>query len=152
MIAGAGDEMQGIKKGVIELADALVINKADGENRHRAMAAQAEMNRVLHYLQPATNEWTTPALLASALTGEGVGEVWKMTEEFFMVVRSSGELARRRSRQAVEWMHAMIGESLRTRFYSSSQVKSRLAGMEEAVAAGRQPPLAAAIELLKLQS
>jgi LAO/AO transport system kinase len=151
MIAGAGDEMQGIKKGVIELADALVINKADGENRFRATAAQAEMRRVLHYLHPTTAGWTTPALLASALTGEGVGDVWRTTEEFFKLVRSSGELDKRRCRQAVEWMHAMIGESLRTGFYSAPRVKARLAQVEQAVASGRQPPLAAAMELLKLQ-
>ena len=150
MIAGAGDEMQGIKKGVIELADTLVINKADGENRARATAAQAEMRRVVHYLQPTTAGWTTPALLASALTGDGVGEVWRTTEDFFKTVRGSGELQRRRRHQAVEWMHAMIGESLRTRFYAAEQVKERLRSVEEAVAAGTKPPLAAALELLKL--
>ncbi|HWA87159.1 MAG TPA: methylmalonyl Co-A mutase-associated GTPase MeaB, partial [Opitutus sp.] len=83
MIAGAGDEMQGIKKGVIELADALVINKADGDNRDRATAALADMRRVLHYLHPVTAGWTTPALLASALTGDGIDEVWRATEDFF---------------------------------------------------------------------
>ena len=142
--------MQGIKKGVIELADALVINKADGDNCVRAMAAQAEMHRVLHYLQPATAGWTTPALLASALTGEGVAEVWRTVEEFFKVTRGSGELQERRRRQAIEWMHAMIAESLRTRFYSSTKVKARLTEIEQAVASGHTPPLSAAMELLKL--
>lgn len=151
MIAGAGDEMQGIKKGVIELADALVINKADGDNRARAMAAQAEMQRVLHYLHPTTPGWTTVAALASALTGEGVAEVWRVAENFFATVRASGELERRRRTQAVEWMHALIGESLRTRFYASALVRDRLPGVEQAVAAGQKPPLAAAVELLKLQ-
>lgn len=148
MIPGAGDEMQGIKKGVIELADALVINKADGDNRSRATAAQAEMRRVVHYLQPTTPGWTTPALLASALTGDGVSDVWRTTEDFFSLSRASGELLRRRSAQAVEWMHALIGESLRSRFYSTAQVKQRLSAMEDAVANGRKPPLAAALELL----
>lgn len=150
MIAGAGDEMQGIKKGVIELADAIVINKADGDNRPRAMAAQAEMKRVLRYLHPATPGWSTPAIMASALTGEGVDEVWRTTEAYFTTARSSGELLRRRQVQAVEWMHALIGESLKTRFYSSPAVKERLAAVEQAVATGRLPALAAAMELLSV--
>jgi len=148
MIAGAGDEMQGIKKGVIELADALVINKADGDNRARATATQAEMKRVLHYLHRATEGWETPALLASALTGDGVARVWSMTEKFFQNVQASGILAARRRTQAVEWMHALIIEGLRTHFYSSPAVRERLAGMERAVAEGRMPALAAAMEML----
>ncbi len=150
MIAGAGDEMQGIKKGVIELADALVINKADGDNRPRATAAQADLQRVLHYLHRATAGWETPALLASALTGEGVPAVWAMTEEYFAHVRASGMLDARRRAQAVEWMHALIAEGLRTRFYTSPAVRSRLPGLERAVAEGRLPALGAARELLGL--
>lgn len=148
MIAGAGDEMQGIKKGVIELADALVINKADGDNVARATAAQAEMRRVLHYLHPATAGWSTPAVLASALTGAGVPDVWRTTEDYFKNVRSSGELERRRRVQAVEWMHSLLVESLRARFYSSATVKEKLAVLETAVANGQRTPMAAAMELL----
>ncbi|HYP15819.1 MAG TPA: methylmalonyl Co-A mutase-associated GTPase MeaB [Opitutus sp.] len=150
MIAGAGDEMQGIKKGVIELADALVINKADGDNRTRATAAQAEMQRVLHYLLPTATGWATPALLASARTGEGIAEVWRTTEAFFSAVGASGELEQRRRTQAVEWMHALIAESLRTRFYGCGAVKRNLAALEEAVAVGRTPAFAAALEALAL--
>jgi len=150
MIAGAGDEMQGIKKGVIELADALVINKADGENVARATAAQAEMRRVLHYLHPATAGWSTPALLASALTGRGVDEVWRVTEDYFKTSRASGELERRRRTQAVEWMHALIAESLRAKFYASAEVKARIGVLETAVANGRKPAMAAALEMLKV--
>ena len=148
MIAGAGDEVQGIKKGVIELADTLVINKADGDNLPRATAAQAEMKRVLHYLHPATHGWTTDALLVSSLTGAGVPGVWEETQEFFRTARQTGELERRRRAQAVEWMHALIGESLRTRFYASPAVKLKLPQIELAVANGEKPALAAAMELL----
>lgn len=150
MIAGAGDEMQGIKKGVIELADALVINKADGDNRPRATATQAEMKRVLHYLHCATEGWETPALLASALTGEGVPEVWGTTGQFFANVQASGVLTARRRQQAVEWMHALVAEGWRTRFYASPAVRDRLPAIENAVADGRTPALAAAMELLQL--
>jgi LAO/AO transport system kinase len=149
MIAGAGDEMQGIKKGVIELADALVINKADGDNLHRCTATQAEMKRVLHYLHPPTEGWQTPALLASSLTHAGVPEVWQMTEDFFTNTRESGVLVQRRQRQAVEWMHALVMESLRARFYAADGVKARIGAVENAVANGQQPALAAAMELLR---
>jgi LAO/AO transport system kinase len=148
MIPGAGDEMQGIKKGVIELADAIVINKADGDNRVRATAAQAEMRRVLHYLHRMTEGWETPALLASALTGEGVPDVWRITEDYFKNARAVGSLTGRRRIQAVEWMHALIAERLRSQFYASPEVRARLPLLEAAVADGRTPVLSAALELL----
>ncbi len=149
MIAGAGDEMQGIKKGVIELADAIVVNKADGENRGRCVAAQAEMQRVLHYLQPATRGWTTPAVLASALTGAGLDDTWAVADDFFTTGAASGELERRRRRQSIEWFHALLDELLRERFYAQPGMRQRLALVEDAVAAGRSPPLGAALALLE---
>jgi LAO/AO transport system kinase len=149
MIAGAGDEMQGIKKGVIELADALVINKADGDNRPRCQAAQAEMKRVLHYLQRPTEGWATPALLASGLTGAGVEDVWRVAQDFCTTTKASGVLARRRRSQAVEWMHALVAENLRTRFYGSTSVRSRVDALEHAVADGRMTALSAALALLE---
>ncbi len=149
MIAGAGDEMQGIKKGVIELADAIVINKADGDNKPRCMAAQAEMKRVLHYLQPTTPGWETPALLASSLSGEGVPEVWTMMDRFFAHTQATGAHEARRREQAVDWMHALILESLRTEFYASPEVKNRLEAVEYAVAHGHMPALVGALDLLR---
>lgn len=148
MIAGAGDEVQGIKKGVIELADALVINKADGDNLPRCTATQAEMKRVLHYLHPPTQGWETPALLASSMTKSGIPDVWETTEAFFDNTRKSGVLAERRQQQAVQWMHALILESLRSRFYASADVQAKLPTAERAVASGEKPALAAAVELL----
>lgn len=148
MIAGAGDEMQGIKKGVIEIADVLLINKADGDNRPRCLMTQAEMKRVLHYLQPPTKGWATPALTASSRTGDGIPDAWKVVEDFFTTTRASGVLEARRRTQAVEWMHALVMESLRTRFYQSPGVCSRLEAIEHAVAGGRMPPLAAALSLI----
>jgi len=150
MIAGAGDEMQGIKKGVIELADAIVINKADGDNLPRCMATQAEMRRVLHYLQPTTPGWATPALTASSLKGDGVPEVWQMVDRYFKHASSVGSLATRRQEQSVDWMHSLILESLRARFYSSPQVQSHLDSIEKRVAHGNVPALSAALELIRL--
>ncbi len=148
MIAGAGDEMQGIKKGVIELADLLVINKSDGDNRRRCILAQAEMKRVLHFLHHPTEGWETPAILASALEGSGIEDVWRVTGDFFTTVKASGGLEARRRSQAIEWMHALIDEGLKTRFYGRAEVKARLGKIEHAVGTGMTTPLAAALELM----
>ncbi|MFH1500181.1 MAG: methylmalonyl Co-A mutase-associated GTPase MeaB [Verrucomicrobiota bacterium] len=148
MIAGAGDEMQGIKKGVVELGDLFVVNKADGENLPRCRLAQAELKRVLHFLQPATTGWETPVLTASARTGDGVPEVAAKIDAFMANVTASGILQKRRRKQSVEWMHALIAEGLRTRFYESPEVQARLESTEHAVADGRLPVVAAAQALL----
>ena len=150
MIAGAGDEMQGIKKGVIEMADLLVINKADGDNLPRCIGALAEMRRVLHYLRPATEGWSTQAQTASARTGDGVAEVWTTVEAFFAAGEASGAIARRRREQAVAWMHAIIEERLRDGFYGNAAVRDRRDGIERSVADGRLAPLRGALELLQV--
>jgi len=149
-IAGAGDEVQGIKKGIMELADIMVVNKADGDNRMRALAARAELERVLGYLHPATEGWTTPALTASAITGEGIAKAWETVLDFFKTTRASGILDERRREQTVAWMHSLIRESLQNDFYQNPAVKARLASVEQAVANGQKPSLAAAQELLAL--
>jgi LAO/AO transport system kinase len=148
VIAGAGDELQGIKKGVIELADLLVINKADGDNRRRCLLTQAELQRVLHFLHHATAGWETSVLLASALAGAGIDDVWQVTGEFFATVKASGGLDARRRSQAIEWMHALIDEGLKSRFYGRPEVNAQLDGLENLVAHGQKTPLAAARELL----
>lgn len=150
LIAGAGDEMQGIKKGVIELADLLVINKADGDNIPRCTAALAEMKRVLHYLRQATEGWQTTVQTASARTGDGVPGVWTTLGQFFDTGERTGATERRRREQAVAWMHALIEESLRSDFYGSNAVKMRRPSVEASVAVGRLAPLAGALELLNV--
>lgn len=148
MIAGAGDEVQGMKKGVIELADAVVINKADGDNRPRCVRAQAEMKRVMHYLQTTMPGWTPPVLLASALKGDGLDDVWGAAQDYFRVGRATGEVMRRRRRQEVAWLHTLVEEGLRAEFFARPGVRERLTRLELAVAEGRVPALAAARELL----
>ncbi len=149
LIAGAGDELQGIKKGVVELADLIVINKADGDNIPRANAAMGEMNRVLHYLQPATEGWSSRAVTASAVTGAGIAELWEIVQKFAATTGESGAWAERRRGQDVAWMHSMIAEALRNMFYRDAAVAARLASLEEAVAGGTMPPAAATMELLR---
>lgn len=154
MITGAGDELQGIKKGVIELADGLLINKADGENRLKALAARAEYNRALHYLSPATEGWQTKAYVCSAYTGEGIPELWSVIQTFEKETRASGVLMGRRQHQMRDWLHAMVTEQLHQYFFQHPAVKSRLPDIESAVMKGSLPATTAAralIELLSLQ-
>jgi LAO/AO transport system kinase len=148
-IAGTGDEMQGMKKGVMELADLIVVNKAEEENRLKSMATRAELAQVLHYLRPATEGWATPAVLASAKTGDGIGDVWQQVEAFFKSGRQCGVLAQRRRTQAVSWMHGMIQEAVMQEFFRSAEVRAKLPELESEVAAGRMPPLAAVRALLE---
>lgn len=150
LVPGAGDELQGIKKGVVELADIVLINKADGDNRVRANAARADYNRALHYLAPATPGWTTKAYAVSALTGEGLDQVWEQAEAFREAGLASGSWQARRQSQARHWLHTIVREQLETAFYQRRNVQEALPAIEEAVMAGTLPPTAAAQQLLQL--
>jgi LAO/AO transport system kinase len=149
LVPGTGDEMQGIKKGIIELADGIVINKSDGANEQRAQIARSEMSRVLSYLRRTTEGWQTPVLLASGLLGTGVPEIWKMITDFSTLSDASGQRVLRRHVQAIEWMHALILENLRSRFYTSEYVRKHLGEIENAVRCDLLPPAAAALQLLR---
>lgn len=147
-ITGAGDELQGIKKGVIELADAILINKADGQNKARADAARGEYNRALHYLAPATEGWQTQAYTCSALTGTGVPDIWAVVEKFRTQTTASGVFERRRRQQTLDWLHTMVESQLYTYFYNHPNIRSSLPAIEAAVLDGSLPATAAARELL----
>lgn len=136
LITGAGDELQGIKKGVMELADGVVINKADGGNRARAEATRAEFAHALHYLTPATQGWTTPTLTCSALTGEGITEIWETITSFHTQTLQQGTFADRRRAQMLEWVQSMVGEHLRSMFYTAPEIVAILPRIERDVAAG----------------
>jgi len=148
LLAGAGDELQGLKKGVMELADVIVINKADGAGRQAAEAARAEFERVLHYLRPATPGWETHAVLSSALKGEGVPELWERITRFMAACRASGVLADRRADQERAWLRELVREGLEGLFHGSPGIRDQMAALEEDVAAGRLPATAAARILL----
>ena len=150
LISGAGDELQGIKKGVVEIADAIVINKADGAGLGAAQQARAEFERILHFLRPATEGWRTRALLSSAQTGQGVADLWAVVQEFMTLTRSSGVHDQRRARQESEWMHALVREGLDAMFQSRPGLQEKRARLEQEVAAGRLPATAAARMLLEL--
>jgi len=125
-LTGAGDELQGMKKGVMELADAIFINKADGENKKRAMQARAEYNRVLYFLQSPTEGWKPKAYTCSALTGENIREIWEVIKEFEEVTKESGVFEKRRSEQMIEWFDWMIEDELKRRFFENESVKELL--------------------------
>ena len=150
LIPGGGDELQGIKKGVVELADAIAINKADGDNRAPAEAARAEYNRALHYLTPSTAGWHTRAYTCSAETGAGVAHLWEVIGRFRERTNESGAFAARRRQQAREWLRALIEEQLRAAFYDNPAVRAALPGVEAAVMADELPATAAARQLLRL--
>ncbi len=149
LITGAGDELQGIKKGVVEIADSILINKADGDNKIRAQAARAEYNRALRYLTPATEGWQTRAYTASALQGDGIAELWALIELFRQQTAQSGVFDKRRRQQNRDWLHGMIEEHLRRYFFNHPEVQRSLPQIEQAVMEGDMPATAAAHELLK---
>jgi LAO/AO transport system kinase len=149
LIAGGGDELQGIKKGVIELADAIAVNKADGDNVQPAELARAEYERALHYLRPATRGWQTRAHACSALTGAGVSELWRVVETFMDRARASGALEERRRAQERQWVRQLVREQLEERFRRDPRVASLLPELEAAVERGEVPAVTAARRLLE---
>jgi len=150
MIAGAGDELQGIKKGVIEIADALIVNKADGDNKARAESARMDYSNALHYLMPATEGWQTDAYKCSAITGEGVSEIWKVIKKFEKIVKDSSVFDTRRKNQTVEWIFSMVEESLKEKFYNDNLIKDKIPGIKENVGNGNMLATQAAEKLLNL--
>jgi len=112
LIAGAGDELQGIKKGIIELADTILITKADGSNIPRTEAARVEFARVLHYLTSTTPGWRPQVLTCSSVENKGIREAWEVVEQFRDIMLQSGEFERRRRRQTLDWMEDMLTQQL----------------------------------------
>ncbi len=147
-LPGAGDELQGIKKGVFELADALAVNKADGDGAMRAKVALADLRSALRYLPRKRASWTPRALAVSGLTGAGLDELWDVIEEHRRLLAGSGELDAMRAAQQRTWMWALIRERLELVFRSNPHVAAALPQLEAAVTAGTVTSSAAADELL----
>jgi len=148
LLPGAGDELQGIKKGIVEMADLVAINKADGENRLRAELARQDQSAALHYLQPATSEWPTEVVLCAGLTGEGIPEIWERVEKFYAALTPKGIIARRRQEQSLAWLNDLILDELKRRFYRDARVKARLPGVQQALLRGEITAVRAAETLL----
>jgi len=150
MLAGAGDELQGIKKGVLELADAIAINKADGNNIENAKNAKIEYEKALSLLTPLSSIWSPPVLTCSAITMDGIDEIWMTILEHRKKIQDSGKLAEKRRKQALDWMWALVEEGLRDRFYKNPDVENSLGQIVKAVEKGKTAPTIAAHKLLYL--
>jgi len=143
MLPGAGDELQGIKKGVVELADMIAVNKADGDNIKRAKAAAAEYRSALHILKAPSPHWSPPVLTYSALTGDGIADLWKTVGDYREKMTSAGEIENRRRQQQVKWMWALLEDRLHERLRSDPSLKTKLPQIEKSVAAGTLSPVLA---------
>jgi LAO/AO transport system kinase len=147
-LAGAGDELQGIKRGIIEVADAIAINKADGQNREAAKTARAEYEKALHLLADTESGWDPPVLTCSAQTGNGIDEVWDTVKRYRAYTEETGYFEEQRRRQARHWMHQTIEQRLRNDFFSDPDVETARGDIEEAVLNGELSSVAAAEQLL----
>jgi LAO/AO transport system kinase len=147
MLPGAGDELQGIKKGVVELADMIAVNKADGDNIKRAQQAAAEYRAALHILKPPSDGWSPPVITYSALTGDGLAAIWQTICDYRQSSEASGALAKKRRDQQVTWMWSMLEERLFAKLRADPELKSKLPELEKAVAAGQLSPMLAVEEI-----
>jgi len=150
MISGAGDELQGIKRGILEMVDAMAINKADGDNRLRAERARVEYASALHLFPPSLDGWTPHVVTCSALNGDGIEQIWDLVRQHGDKMQANGWFLRRRRQQALNWMHELISSGLEAEFYKHPGVQSRLPVLENAVRASHATSYSAARELLTI--
>jgi len=146
---GAGDDLQGVKRGIVELADLVVVNKADGALADLARHTAGDYGNALHLLRPRTDGWSARVLSCSALLGEGIAEVWAAVEEFMETARSSGGLVNRRGEQARDWMWSEVSETLLEGLRADPRVRADVHALEDDVVSGRTSPTAAARRLLE---
>lgn len=149
MLSGAGDDLQGIKRGIMEMSDLIAITKADGTNVNKATLAKALYANALHLFPPTESTWVPTALTSSAVTKEGLKEILEKIEEYFALVLHNGFYAKRRAEQARFWMYESINESLREMFYENPKIAAQLEGFESKVLKGELDSFAAATELIE---
>jgi LAO/AO transport system kinase len=150
LLAGGGDDLQGIKRGIIELADLIAITKADGDNVARARRAQAVYQGALAILTPRSPDWVAPVLTISAAENRGLDELWTKIVEHKECMTASGEFAARRGSQAVAWMHDLLQERLLAALQADARVARRMAELESEVRAGARMPALAVAELVEM--
>ena len=147
-ISGAGDELQGIKRGIMEMADGIVINKADGDNIERANLAKAQFQSALHLFPPTLSGWIPEVLTYSGYYGIGIKEVWEMIDRYFEFVKGNGYFEHRRMEQEKYWMYETIDEQLKAHFYRDPEVEALLKVKQDNVLAARQSSFVAAKDVL----
>ncbi len=150
MLAGAGDELQGMKRGIIEMLDGMAINKADGDNKPRTERARIEYSHALHLFPASADGWTPSVVTCSSLNGEGIPELWQMVLDHRRLLEGNGFLAARRSLQSLEWMNELLKLGLEESFHADRAVAARLPVLQEEVRRGRMTPFAASRELLRM--
>ncbi len=148
-IAGGGDELQGLKRGVVEIADMIYITKADGDNLQRAEAAKKDFAAAVHYLTSATEGWRTVVATCSSLTGAGIDSVWKNVEDFQRAAQKNGIFSTRRNQQAKDWVHSIVSEYLGDSFRKNPKVLRVLEKLEADVVEGKLPATSAARKLIE---
>lgn len=149
ILPGGGDELQGFKKGTVELADAIIINKADGENLKLAQITLGEYSKAIHYISQPTEGWETKILLASAFEGIGIEEFWRIVEEFRQKTIESGVFQLRRREQILDWFYSMVKENLLNAFFSNPKVKGLLPDFEHKIFTGKISPSSAVEKLFQ---
>ncbi|KAF2509208.1 methylmalonyl Co-A mutase-associated GTPase MeaB [Flavobacterium zhairuonense] len=149
-ISGAGDELQGIKRGIMEMADSIVINKADGDNIKKANQAKLEFNRALHLFPPKKSNWQPKVTTCSAITKDGISEIWNTISDYFEMTKETGFFQEKRHEQNQFWMMETINEQLKQNFYNQPEIITLLEQNKKAVQNDEISPFAAASELLKL--
>jgi LAO/AO transport system kinase len=149
MIAGAGDELQGIKKGIIEMADLVAVNKADGDNRLRTEATRLEFERALHYISASDEAWHPPVLACSSLSSEGVRDVWTQVERFMAHGEKTGQFSERRRSQSLAWFSALLEQGIRDAIFSDRRLLALKRSLEQDVAGGNLSAPYAARKLLE---
>ncbi len=148
-LAGAGDELQGIKRGIVEMADAIVINKADGDNIKRARLAKIEYNRALHLFPMKNSGWSPKVTTCSALSNEGIDDVWETILSYFALTQENGYFDKKRNEQSQYWLLETINDQLRTNFYNHPDIQKLLDSTKKAVLNSEISPFAAASLLLQ---
>jgi LAO/AO transport system kinase len=150
MLPGAGDELQGIKKGLVELADMVAVNKADGDNIKRANLAAAEYRGALHILTPRSEHWHPPVVTYSALTGAGLAELWQKVLDHRAAMQACGEFTARRRQQQVKWMWSMLEQRMMARLRADPAIRAKVKKIEAEVADGRSSPAVAAEQIAEM--
>jgi LAO/AO transport system kinase len=150
MLAGAGDELQGIKKGIMEMADLIAITKADSGNEHQANLAKNEYESALHTFPPNGTGWFPQVVTCSATEKVGISEIWEMVEKHREMLRNNGKFVENRQNQNLVWMHDFIKQSLEQNFYTNHNVSSTIKDIQNAVIEGKKLPIQAGLELLSI--
>lgn len=150
LIPGSGDELQGIKKGVVEIADALIINKADGTYKTRAEITKRDYLNALQLLQPATDGWKTQVKTCSALNNIGVDDIWSMINEFIENTKNSGIFEVRRNNQMLHWVNSMLEDAIKEKFFNNPKIKKTLPDVQNMVLQGKTTPSNAVTDLLSI--